>query len=234
VRGAVKRAAVAAAAPPHSIDALAAELGRYITTAMAMKGTVVLFLGLASACGDHEAKRVDSPATHPMAVPMPTKQPTNAAADSLLSRYLARIVERDGFTPQDFAGMHSDAEPCVEEQYGDGVSAYWLARGRVLGYVAAGDTLRSRLELLTVADQEPRSDTAYGSVVTARIRTDTLLLKLIPDSSRRAWQICGLLSDGHTFGGYGLPENTRFEPASFSRAKLLRQIDSIRQAPSPR
>jgi hypothetical protein len=194
----------------------------------------VLFLSLVSACADRDAKRIDTPTTHPVAVPVPTKQPTRAAADSLLTRYLARIVERDGFTPQDFAGMHSEAEPCVEEQYGDGVSAYWLARGRVLGYVADGDTLRSRIELLTIAEQGPRSDTAYGSVVTARIRTDTLLLKLIPDSSRRAWQICGMPSDGHTFGGYGVPENTRFEPASFSRAKLLRQVDSIRQAPSPR
>ena len=126
--------------------------------------------------------------------------------------------------------MHSDAEPCVEEQYADGISAYWMARGRVLGYVSDGDTLRARLELLTVASQEPRSDTAYGSVVTARIRTDTLLLKLIPNSSRRAWQTCGLLSDGHQLGGYGLPENTRYDPPSFTRSRLLRQIDSLRQA----
>jgi len=200
---------------------------------MALKATAVLLLSFALACGDRDAKRADSPAAHVVAVRSSPMRPTNAAADSLLLRYLARVVERDGFTPKDFAGMHSGAEPCVEEQYGDGISAYWLARGRVLGYVADGDTLRARLELLTVAAQEPRFDTAYGSVVTARIRTDTLLLKLIPDSSRRAWQTCGLLSDGHDLGGYGLPENTRYQPSSFTRAMLLRQIDSIRQASSP-
>ena len=130
--------------------------------------------------------------------------------------------------------MHSGAERCQDESYGDGVSAYWLARGKVVGYSDEGDTLRAQLELLTVADQEPRSDSAYGSVVTARIKTETLALKLIPDSARRAWQICGQLSDGAVLGGSGRPDNTRYRPASRTRATLLRQIDSIQSGSQPR
>ena len=94
----------------------------------------------------------------------------------------------------------------MEEEYGDARSSYWLARGRVLDYTADADTLRARLELLTVAAQEPRSDSAYGSVVTARVRSDTLVLKMVPDSLRRTWQTCGLLSNGFSLGGYGRPD----------------------------
>lgn len=43
----------------------------------------------------------------------------------------------------------------LEEEYGDARSSYWLARGRVLEYTPDADTLRARLELLTVAAQEP-------------------------------------------------------------------------------
>lgn len=107
-------------------------------------------------------------------------------------------------------------------------------RGRVVGYTQIADTLRASLELLTVAAQEPGTDRAYASVVTARLRTDTLTLKLVPDSTRRRWQTCGLLSDGHTFGGYGRPENIRYNPPGMSRAKLLAQVDSIRGASSSR
>jgi hypothetical protein len=160
--------------------------------------------------------------------------PPREQADSLLERYLALIAERDGFTPKQFARIYSDQTPCVEEKFGDSIRSYWLARGRVLGYEADADTLRAHLELLTVAAQEPRTDSAYGSVVTARIRTDTLLLKLIPDSTRRGWQTCGVLSDGYWLGGYGRPDNVRFSPATVTRAMLLRQVDSIRQASSSR
>jgi hypothetical protein len=198
-----------------------------------LKAIIVLLLSLAVACAHRDVPRADSPAASVVAVAPSAKRPPSAAADALLMKYLALVVERDGVTPpKEFAGIHSDAEPCAQESYGDGVSAYWLARGRVLGYTPEADTLRARLELLTVAAQEPRSDTEYGSVVTARVRTDTLLLKLVPDSARLGWQTCGLLSDGHDLGGYGLPQNTRYDPPSFTRAKLLLQIDSIRKAPS--
>jgi hypothetical protein len=208
---------------------------------MISKATFALSLLVALACADQRPREATSPTTHEVVAAMPQRPaadvgragllPSRAAADSLLTHYLSRIVERDGFTPNDFAGMRSVAQPCIEEQYGDVVHAYWLARGRVLGYVPAGDTLNARLELLTVAAQEPRSDSAYGSVVTARIRTDTLLLKLLPDSSGSAWLTCGLLSDGHELGGYGLPENTRYQPQTYTRTMLLRQVDSIPQAP---
>ena len=160
--------------------------------------------------------------------------PPRELADSVLNRYLGLIAERDGFAPDQFSGIHSYMSPCIEEEYGDSFSSYWLARGRVLGYDAQADTLRARLELLTVAVQEPSADSAYGSVVTARIRTDTLVLKLVPDSSRRRWQTCGLLSDGHMLGGYGRPDNVRFSPATFTRAVLVRQVDSIRNAAASR
>ena len=162
---------------------------RYVTTTMISHATFALLLLVGLACADGTVRDGSSSATRVVAAAVPLRPatpvatagslPTRAAADSLLARYLARIVERDGFSPSDFAGMRSLALPCIEEQYGDVLHAYWLARGRVLGYVPDGDTLGARLELLTVAAQEPRLDTAYGSVVTARIHTDTLLLKLV-------------------------------------------------------
>jgi hypothetical protein len=156
--------------------------------------------------------------------------PPRDRADSLLSRYLALAVERDHRSPGQFTGIYSDAENCVQELYGDAISSYWLARGRVIGYHPQyADTLRARLELVTVAAQEPNASSMYGSTVTARIRTDTLLLKLVPDSTRTTWQTCGQLSDGHDFGGYGQPENVMYVPATASRASLLRQVDSIRR-----
>ena len=160
--------------------------------------------------------------------------PPRAAADSVLTRYLDLVAERDGFTPAQFAGIYSDAMPCAEEEFGDVIHSYWLARGRILGYEAAADTLRAQLELLTVAAQEPSTTSAYGSIVTARLQTDTLWLKLVPDSTRHGWLTCGLLSDGHRLGGYGRPDNVQYSPPSVTRAKLLAQVDSIRQAANTR
>jgi|GEM_PF-4833916 hypothetical protein len=159
-----------------------------------------------------------------------TALPPRSQADSLLQRYLTIHVEGQHFPAEQFAGIYSTATPCAEEEYGDGISSYWLARGRVIGYTQIADTLRASLELLTVAAQEPGTESQYASVVTARIRTDTLTLKLVPDSTHHQWQTCGLLSDGHTLGGYGQPQNVRYNPPGMTPARLLAQVDSINHA----
>jgi hypothetical protein len=156
-----------------------------------------------------------------------TVLPPRSQADSLLQRYLTIHVEGQHFPAEQFAGTYSTATPCAEEEYGDGISSYWLARGRFIGYTQVADTLRASLELLTVAAQEPGTESQYASVVTARIRTDTLTLKLVPDSTHHHWQTCGLLSDGHTLGGYGQPQNVRYNPPGMTQARLLAQVDSI-------
>ena len=190
------------------------------------------------ACARHEhepvARREAAPvasvaqqASVPAETAPTTALPSRSQADSLLQRYLTIHVEGQNFPAEQFDGIYSTADPCAEEEYGDGISSYWLARGRVLGYTQAADTLRASLELLTVAAQQPGTESQYASVVTARIRTDTLTLKLVPDSSRRRWQTCGLLSDGFTLGGYGQPRNISYNPPGMTQARLLAQVDSI-------
>jgi len=189
---------------------------------MMRRWAFLIFL-LASACTNRERAKESVPHE-------PQSLPSTAAADSLLARYLSYIVERDGRRIEELSGIESTATPCVEEQYGDSFSSYWLARGKVLGYTRVADTLLAKLQLLTVAVQEPSHHVAEVSVVNARIRTDTLSIKLIPDAGRTSWQICGLLSDYHTLGAYGRPDNVEYEPAGVSRATLLAQIDSIQRA----
>ena len=100
--------------------------------------------------------------------------------------------------------------------------------GRPLRLESLADTVRATLELVTVAEQVD-TDEAFHSVVLARTRTDTLSIKMLPDSS--GWGLCGLLSDGHQLGAFGRAENTSFEPRGTSRASLLRTVDSIRKSP---
>ena len=159
--------------------------------------------------------------------------PSRKAAVSMISKYLDLISERDAYSPE-LDKMRATNGPCIEEMYGDSFSSYWLGRGKLLAFEGQlGDTLNARLELLTVAEQVPASDRAIGSEVRARIKTDTLVMRLVPDSSRRNWQVCGFLSSGHELGGYGRPDNVRYKPASVTRFDLLRQVDSIRSSSAP-
>lgn len=124
----------------------------------------------------------------------------------------------------------SQALVCDEKLYGDGISAYWLAEGRVLGWTARFDTLVARLELHSVAIQSPSTETWNESLVTARIAFDTLSIDMVPDSSRSHWVVCGPLSNLFTLGSYGLPTTTFYQPQGVSRRTLLAQVDSIRRA----
>jgi hypothetical protein len=160
--------------------------------------------------------------------------PTREAADTLISSYLDLIAERDGMTPEQFRGMRAMNGSCVEEMYGDSFSTYWLARGRILDYKNQSDTLRARLELITVAEQVPVESRQYDSEVRAHLNTDTLIMRLVPDSSGERWQICGYLSNGYDLGSYGKPENVRYKPTSKTRSMLLREVDSIRGRASRR
>jgi hypothetical protein len=159
------------------------------------------------------------------------RQLSRAAADSLISAYLQLSTERDRYDVDSLERMRKNNGPCLEEQFGDGVASYWLARGRLIGYEGQeADTLKARLELLTVAEQVPTGIEVHQSTVTARIRTDTVVMRLVPNDNRTRWQVCGYLSTGFDFGGYGRPENVRFRPASVSRGHLLRQVDSIQRS----
>jgi hypothetical protein len=157
--------------------------------------------------------------------------PSRQAADSMIATYLDLSSERDRYDGATLERMRMNSGPCVEEMYGDGSSNYWLARGRLLGYEGqVEDTLKARVELLTVAEQVPSTTGVYDSEVRARIKTDTVIMRVVPDSSRQRWQVCGYLSTGFDFGGYGGPENVHFKPPSVTRAQLLRQVDSIRRS----
>jgi hypothetical protein len=160
--------------------------------------------------------------------------PTRETADTLISSYLDLVAEREGMTPEQFGGMRAMDGTCVEEMYGDSFSSYWLARGRILDYQSQDDTLRARLELTTVAEQVPIKSGQYDSEVRARLKTDTLIMRLVPDKSRKRWQICGYLSNGYDLGSYGKPENVRYKPTSRTRPILLREVDSIRGRASRR
>jgi hypothetical protein len=152
------------------------------------------------------------------------------SATAFVARYLEMMAERDTF-PVALRDSRRMDGPCVEEMYGDEIASYWLGRGRLLGFeTQVVDTLPARVELLTVAEQVPTGESMYGSEVRARLKTDTLVLRLVPDSTRRRWQVCGFLSDGFDFGGYGKPENVRYRPPGVTRGALLRQVDSIRRA----
>jgi hypothetical protein len=157
--------------------------------------------------------------------------PSRANADTVIAAYLRLSTERDRYDVDSLQRMRKDSGPCLEEQFGDGIASYWLARGRLIGYDAQqGDTLNARLELLTVAEQVPAMTGVYDSKVTARIRTDTVVMRLVPDGNRERWQVCGELSTGFVFGGYGRPEYVHFDPSAVTRTQLLRQVDSIQRS----
>jgi hypothetical protein len=167
----------------------------------------------------------------PAACVSQSRKPSRASADTMISSYLTLSTERDHYDGAALERMRKKQGPCIEEMFGDSFSSYWLARGRLLGYAGqVADTLKARIEIVTVAEQVPSAVSANALVVRARVKTDTVILRLVPDSSRRHWQTCGALSTGFDFGGYGRPDNVRFDPASVSRAKLLRQVDSIQRA----
>jgi hypothetical protein len=174
-------------------------------------------------CGSNTSQVGD-----PGALATKPTSPSLSMADSLLTQYLASSIEGHDRAPRSSQDIHSDADECLSEMFGDFHSSYWLANGRILGYERRADTLRSRLELLTVAEQVPVGPEAYDSEVRARIATDTLELKLVPDSTGSRWQICGWLSNDHDLGGFGTESNVRYKPNTVSRTSLLRQIDSIR------
>ena len=156
--------------------------------------------------------------------------PSRSSAVSQMARYLAYSVEGHHESLETWSALYSQAKTCDEELYGDGWSSYWLAEGRVLGWTARFDTLTALLELHSVAIQEPSTEKWDESLVTSRIAFDTVSLKMVPDSSRLQWVVCGVLSNQFRLGGHDVPTKTFYSPGGVNRRTLLAQVDSIRRS----
>ena len=88
---------------------------------------------------------------------------------------------------------------------------------------------RRGMELVTVAEPIPSATEGHQSTVSARLRTDTVVMRLVPVDDRTRWQVCGSLTNGFELGGAEGARATLALPASITRADLLRQVDSVQR-----
>jgi hypothetical protein len=213
---------------PTSAEALDRERG-LVSGIVALKRSLLIGILVLAGCSPRDHARASTASRQQNASSLASQ---HTGADTIIAAYLDLSTESDRYDGDRIERMREQAGPCIEEMYGDGISSYWLARGRLLGYERqVADTLPAKLELLTVAEQVPDTTGPYDSKVIARIQTDTVTMRLAWDSTEQHWRVCGHLSTGFDFGGYGQPPNVHFSPTSMTRAKLLRQVDSIQRHP---
>jgi hypothetical protein len=151
---------------------------------------------------------------------------SRSAATAVLRRFLDASVET---VPKDTARLHgvlAEDESCWSSE--ENFRSYWLAESRILSVAEIGDSATARVEITSVARQEPAPGSVYGSIVTRRVARDTVEFLLIREGSDRGWRVCGDTRGGWDFGSYGTPGNVSYRPAGTSKAGLYQLVDSIR------